>query len=82
MILKKNNECIKEIDDFLIISLPDGCIGLMFFGDRRDYLKRNTLHFVMSKTNDRNNALIRKENTLISCGFAGQINQFETRNFK
>ena len=58
MILKENNECNKEIDDFFYISLPDGSIGLMFFKDRRDCLKRNILHFVMSKNNDRNIAVI------------------------
>ena len=64
MILKKNNECMKEIDDFWIISLPDGSIGFMFFRDRRDFLKRNILQFVMSKINDRYNSVIWKENTL------------------
>ena len=64
MILKKNNERIKEMDDFFIISLPDGSIGLMFFKGRRDFLKRNILHFAMSKSNDRKNTVIWEENTL------------------
>ena len=64
MILKKTNEGIKEIDNFLIISLPDGNIGLTFFEDRKDFLKRNILRFVASKSNDRNNAVIWKENKL------------------
>ena len=55
---KDNNECIKEIDHILIISLTDGTIGLLCFKDRRDFLKRNILHFVKSKSNDRNNAII------------------------
>ena len=58
MILKKNNECIKEMAGFFIFSLPGSSIGLMFFEDRRDFLKRNILHFVMSESNDRNNAVI------------------------
>ena len=41
-----------------MISLPAGSIGLMFFGDRRDIRKRNILHFVMSESNDQNNAVI------------------------
>ena len=57
MILKKGKECIKEIDDFLIISLPDSSTGLMFFEDRRNFLKRNTLHFVMTKSNDGNSTI-------------------------
>ena len=64
MILKENNECNKEIDDFFYISLPDGSIGLMFFKDRRDFLKINILHFVMPESNDWSNAVIWKENTL------------------
>ena len=38
--------------------LPDGSIGLMFFEDRRDFLERNILHFVMFKNSDQNNAII------------------------
>ena len=48
-ILNENNECIKEINDFLMISLPDGSIGLSLFEDRRDFLKGNVLHFIMFK---------------------------------
>ena len=61
----ENNECIKEMDGSLIISLPDGSIGLLFFEDRRDFLKGSSLHFAMSKSNDRNNAVISKGNTWI-----------------
>ena len=53
------NALKKQIIFFYIISLPDGSIGLIIFEDRKDFLKRNFLHFVMSESNnDRNNAVI------------------------
>ena len=57
----KNNKSIKEIDIIFIFSLQDGSIGLLFFEDRRDFPKRNNLHFVMSKSNDRNMLLFEKK---------------------
>ena len=43
MILKISNKCIKEMDDFLKISLPDGSIRLMLFESRRNFIKRSTV---------------------------------------